>query len=122
MIFNMKMLKEGNGFDQRYHYHHIYDRDISLESLRRGYKNIVVNIPCHHLCGLTANHAGYQTWIDEKTGKTNFTGDKWTHDENSRLFTEKWENALSLYVEDDFSFRKSKEGMWDFKGDAITKL
>jgi len=55
MIFRMDMLRKGNGFDQRYIYHHIYDRDASLESLRRGYNNIVVNVPCHHLSGTTAN-------------------------------------------------------------------
>ncbi len=122
MCFRMEMLKKVGGFDQRYHYHHVYDRDASLESLRQGYKNIVVNVPCHHLCGLTANQAEYQKWIDNKVKTTDFTGDKWTHDENHKLFAEKWGSVLPVYVQDDFSFRKGQQGQWDFKGDAILKL
>jgi len=122
MIFSMEMLKKGNGFDQRYYYHHIYDRDASLESIRRGYNNIVVNVPCHHLCGLTANRSEYQSWVDKKVNKQNFTGDKWTHDTNSDLFEQKWKDVLPIYVNDDFSLRKGKYGIWDYKGDAIRKL
>lgn len=122
MIFSMEMLKKGKGFDQRYLYHHLYDRDASLESLRRGYKNIIANVPCHHLSGLTANQAQYQTWIDKKVNKTNFTGDKWTHDENSRLFAEKFKDALPLYVNDDFSFRSGQQGQWNYQGDKILSI
>ncbi len=122
MVFSMEMLKKGNGFDQRYKWHHIYDRDASLESLRRGYKNVVMNVPCHHLSGITANRPEYQKWIDLKVGTSGFVGDKYTHDENSRIFKEKFEKVLPLYVENDFSFRTGKQGQWDFKGDVILKL
>ncbi len=121
MIFSMEMLRKGNGFDQQYKYHHMYDRDASLESLRRGYKNIVVNVPCHHLCGLTANRAEYQTWIDKQVGSSNYTGDKFTHDYNSDLFEKKWKDCLPLYVNDDFTFRTGSQSIWDYKGDAILK-
>lgn len=120
MIFRMEMLRKGNGFDQRYQYHHIYDRDASLESLRRGYNNIVVNIPCHHWSGMTANRADYQTWIQKKYGRVD--ADKFIHDENSKLFAEKFKDVLPLYVENDFSFRSGQQGQWDFKGDKIRKL
>lgn len=137
LIFHMELLRKTKGFDQRYHYHHIYDRDASLESLKHGYKNIVVNVPCHHVCGLTANRAEYQEWIDKKlkqdgispeVGKdrkgdihhpTMKSADLWTHDENSLIFKQKWEKVLPLYVNDDFSFRKGQRGHWDFKGDVI---
>lgn len=122
MAFRMKMLKQGNGFDQRYHFHHIYDRDASLESIRRGFKNIVVNVPCHHWCGMTANRSEYQKWIDKKVETQDHKGDKWTHDENSQLFKEKWAKALPLYVESDFSFRKGQYGNWNFKGDTIRRV
>ena len=122
MIFRMEMLKKGNGFDQRYQYHHLYDRDYSLEVLRRGYDNIVINVPCHHFSGITANRPEYQTWIDKKVGQSNFTGDKWTHDHNTDLFREKFKDVLPLYVENDFSFRTTPQPPWDYKGDAITKL
>lgn len=122
MAFRMEMLHKAKGFDQRYVYHHLYDRDSALEVLRHGYKNVVANIPCHHLSGMTANRPEYQTWVDSKTGHTDYTGDKYTHDENTRLFKEKWKDALPLYVQDDFSFRTGHQDAWDYKGDAITKI
>lgn len=128
MIFRMEMLKKAGGFDQRYQYHHIYDRDASLESLRHGYKNIVVNVPCHHLSGLTANRGDYQNWVSEKTqterGSDERSGDKWVHDKNTELFTQKWGSVLPLYIEKDFRFRdKTVEYVWgNFKGDDIKKL
>jgi GT2 family glycosyltransferase len=120
MIFRMEMLKKVGGFDQRYKYHHIYDRDASLESLRQGYKNIVVNVPCHHLSGLTANRSDYQDWIKKLQGRED--GDMFTHDENSKIFREKFDSVLPLYVESDGTFRTGTQGQWNFKGDAIKKL
>jgi glycosyltransferase involved in cell wall biosynthesis len=119
MIFNMEMLKAGDGFDQRYLYHHIYDRDASLESLRRGYKNITVNVSCHHVSGITANRPEYQAWIDKQTKNENYTGDKYTHDHNSVLFEKKFKDVLPLYVQDDFSFRTGSDNRYIYKGDAI---
>lgn len=121
MAYNMEMLRLENGFDMRYKFNHLHDRDMSLQSLSLGYKNIVLNVPCHHVCGITANRPEYQGWIDKKTGNTNNTGDKYTHDYNTQLFADKWAHALPIYVEDDFSFRSSKSGPWQFKGDAILK-
>lgn len=120
MIFRMSMLKKAGGFDQRYKYHHIYDRDASLESLRQGYKNIVMNIPCHHLSGLTANRSDYQDWIKKLQGRED--GDMFTHDENSKIFKEKFKDVLPLYVEKDGTYRTGTQGQWEFKGDAIKKL
>jgi hypothetical protein len=123
MGFKMDMLRKGKGFDMRYKYHHIYDRDIALESLKRGYKNIVVNVPCHHLSGLTANRSDYQNWVNQKTGMLGAgSGDKFIHDDNSKVFAEKWKEVLPLYVETDFSYRTGQQGQWGFKGDAITKM
>ncbi len=117
MIFNMTMIKKAGGLDQRYHYHHLYDRDLPLTSLSLGYKNIVLNVPCHHVSGVTANRHEYQSWIDQKVGKDK--SDSWTHQENSRLFAKKWSYALPLYVEPDFSFRAGRHRRWNFKGSAI---
>jgi GT2 family glycosyltransferase len=128
MICNMEMLRKGKGFDQRYIYHHYYDRAVSLQSLALGYKNIVVNVPCHHLSGLTANRPEYQAWIDKKTNHENYTGDQWTHDTNMQIFKQIWGPVLPLYVRDDFSFKGGFDGMtdsngylsrWDYKGDKI---
>ncbi len=80
------------GFDQRYAWHHVYDYDISLTSIDLGYRNAVLNIPCHHLSGLTANNdayatsgpdihsANYQRWLDKWRPKLGVTVDeKWRY-------------------------------------------
>lgn len=105
MVLSMDMLRAGNGFDMRYKWSHYYDRDTSLESLRRGYKNIVVNVPCHHIGGLTGESTLYQSWLEKNTG--NKFEDGKVHNSNKDLFMKKWEelNALPLYVNDDFSYR-----------------
>jgi len=132
MVFNMKMIKEAGGLDTRYHYHHLYDRELPLMALSLGYKNIVLNVPCHHQSGVTANRPEYQAWINEKVREIKgpapripsvvegeVGGDQWTHEENSRLFAEKWQGCLPLYVESDFSFRQGKHFIWDFQGFKI---
>ena len=117
----LEMLKKAGGIDQRYHYHHSYDRELSLLSLANGYKNIVLNVKCHHISGLTANRSEYQEWISKhvKENKGDVSADKWTHDHNSELFRDKWHGVLPVYVNDDFTFRT--KGSWDFKGDEITR-
>jgi hypothetical protein len=89
----MDMLREVGGFDQRYKSHHIYDLDASLTSIKLGYKNIVINLPCHHLSGLTANN-------DAK-----LTSGPDVHAANSKLFLDKWGSELGVTVDDDFNYR-----------------
>ena len=130
MIFRKEMLDKAGGFDNRYIFHHLYDRSAALQSLATGYHNAVINISCHHWGGMTANRSEYQNWINKqlpehanyiRPGETNVIGaDMWTHDENSRKFKQIWEDVLPLYVEDDYSFRT--EGFFNgipFKGDKI---
>lgn len=121
MVLNMEMMKAGNGFDMRYKWSHYYDRDTSLESLRRGYKNIVVNVPCHHVGGLTGESQQYQDWLKKRTGSP-FEDGK-IHNANKALFEKKWEKVLPLYVEDDFSFRNGSfqlgNEVVEYKGDKI---
>lgn len=120
MIFRKEMLAKESGFDMRYQYHHLYDRDIGLESLKRGYHNLVVPIPCHHWSGITANRSGYQDWVNKKYGIAE-RGDLKAHNDNTILFNEKWGvngfNILPLYVNEDFSFQKAP-----YTGDKINKL
>jgi GT2 family glycosyltransferase len=118
MVFRMDMIKKAGGLDQRYQFHHLYDRELPLMSLHLGYRNIVLNVPCHHVSGTTANHSEYQTWISAQLPQK-AQADSWTHDENSRLFSQKWAGSLPLYVEDNFSFRQGKVGRWHFQGDRI---
>lgn len=126
MAFRMDFLRKTNGFDQRYQFHHYYDRDICLESLKHGYNNLVIDLKCHHLSGLTANRGDYQDWVSQKTKtirektKDERSGDKYAHDSNAQLFHAKWSSVAPLYVEDDFSFRNG--GAYNFKGDAIRSM
>jgi len=121
MVFDMQMIHAAHGLDTRYQYHHLYDRDLPLTSLSLGYKNIVLNIPCHHQSGVTANRHEYQAWIDRKL-KMKAGADAWTHDHNSHLFYEKWKPYLPLYVEKDFSLRSGLKNGWTYKGDAILTM
>jgi glycosyltransferase involved in cell wall biosynthesis len=123
MVMSMEMLKAGKGFDMRYELHHLgTDRDISLESLRRGYKNIVVNVPCHHIGGVTGESDIYQKWLEKRTG-SKFEDGK-IHNANAKLFKDKWKEVLPLYVEDDFSFRTGNLPFYtdpplEYKGNRI---
>ena len=121
MVLSMEMLRAGGGFDMRYELHHMYDRDMSLESLRRGYKNIVVNVPCHHVGGLTGESQQYQEWLEKRTG-SKFEDGK-IHNANTVLFESKWKEFLPLYVNDDFSFRTGQfqlgNEIVEYKGDKI---
>lgn len=125
MVLNMEMMKAGGGFDMRYELHHYFDRDQSLESLRRGYKNIVVNVPNHHIGGLTGESAGYQSWLEKRTG-SKFEDGK-IHNANKELFMKKWEKVLPLYVNDDFSFREGSLPFYtpeqlEYKGSKIVGM
>lgn len=119
MVFSMEMISKANGLDTHYQYHHLYDRDLPLTSLALGYQNIVLNIPCHHQSGLTANRPEYQTWINQKTHQP--AGDAWTHEINTQYFQKKWADSLPLYLEPDFSFRVGRQNGRVYKGDAILR-
>jgi GT2 family glycosyltransferase len=90
---SMKMLDNVAGFDQRYQWHHVYDYDISLTSVELGYRNAVLNIPCHHLSGLTANNAAYAT-----SGQD-------VHQANYNLWIKKWSAKLDLNVDANWNYK-----------------
>lgn len=89
---SMKMLNTVGGFDQRYQWHHVYDYDISLMSIDAGFKNAVINIPCHHLSGLTANNDAFSTSGPE-VHKANY--DRWR---------DKWQDKLGVRVDDNWNY------------------
>lgn len=132
MIFSKKMLDQTKGFDQNYKYHHMTDRDASLESLKHGFKNIVADVYCHHVGNLAASNPLYQKWQEETIG--NPTDSIEIHNENTKHFEKKWKDVLPLYVQDDFSFRTGPMPFpyvdmgggfhqhLEYKGDAITKM
>jgi len=96
MICSRRMLESTNGIDQNYLYHHFEDKEISMASLNAGFKNIVVNVPCHHWNGITVNRAEYQNWINQKLNMTD--ADKYCHDENNRRWSNKWKHVLPWRV------------------------
>lgn len=91
--YRMAMLKEAGGFDQGYEMMHIYDYDASLTSLSLGYRNVVLNVPCHHLSGLTANN-------DAK-----LTSGQDVMQRNMDYFHRKWDARLGVSVAEDFSIQ-----------------
>lgn len=119
MIFTLDMIKQAGGLDPHYQFHHLYDRDLPLTALSLGYQNIILNIPCHHYSGTTANRPEYQSWIEGKLNRPD--ADKFTHDANTAYFKKKWAHALPLYIEPDFTFRKGLFYQYELKGDAILK-
>ena len=90
---NMRMLEKAGGFDQRYQWHHVYDYDISLTSIELGYQNAVINIPCHHLSGLTANNDAFSTSGPD------------VHHANYLRWKEKWSSKLGLTVDENWDYR-----------------
>lgn len=126
LSFNMKMLKEYGEIDKNYLFHHIYDREMSLVSLALGYKNIILNISCHHVGGLSTGDPRY---LPSLRKELNFSDDQnpdaYLHDRNTIYFAEKWKECLPLYVENDFSFRQRKENRYgyivDYKGNKIVE-
>jgi hypothetical protein len=81
------------GFDQRYQWHHVYDYDISLTSIELGYRNAVLNIPCHHLSGLTANNAAYATSGPD------------VHEANYQRWLGKWAHKLGVSVDAEWNYK-----------------
>jgi len=111
MICSRKMLDDIGGIDQDYVIHHGYDRDLPLKSLQAGYNNIAVNVPCHHISGITACRPDYQEWINKKLDRPD--GDHYCHDNNTiGVFNEKWADKLPIYIEKDFSFRGGQFKKW----------
>jgi len=88
----MPMLKKAGGFDQRYEWHHVYDYDVSLTSIELGYRNAVLNIPCHHLSGLTANNAAFATSGPD------------VHTANYERWKAKWSAKLGLTVDEAWNY------------------
>lgn len=53
LIVSVELLNKLGGFDRSYPPHHMYDNDICLESLDKGYRNIVIPMDAQHLGGRT---------------------------------------------------------------------
>ena len=121
LIMRTDMIRKAGGIDKRYLYHHIYDRELSLLSLACGYKNIVLNVYCHHVGGGSAGK-DYDTWSNSRPEipANDKNADSWLHTYNTKIFEEKWKDYLPIYIEEDFSFRNGQYvPNIVFKGDKI---
>lgn len=98
LIGRRTMFEQVGGFDEKYVYHHFYDRDISLASHFAGWENWLIGVYCHHVSGITANRPDYQTWIDEKMKTTGFTGDLASYKASEDYFFSKWLDKLPVYI------------------------
>lgn len=83
LIVNVKLLDQIGGFDEKsYPLHHCYDNDLCLESLDKGFRNIVIPMDAQHLGGRT--DVG-ENWA-EPFGKTK----QQVHEEAHVPFYNKW--------------------------------
>lgn len=85
LIVKTELIKKVGGFDKRYPVHHMYDNDICVESLDKGYKNYVIRMDAFHHGGRT--DVG-ENWA-EAFGKTK----QQVHQEAHPVFYEKWHPA-----------------------------
>lgn len=53
VIVNMDLLRLIGGFDKTFPPHHMYDNDICMESIDKGFRNLVVAMDAQHLGGRT---------------------------------------------------------------------
>jgi glycosyltransferase involved in cell wall biosynthesis len=88
------ILDKTNGWDMNYTYHHFYDKDICMESIKQGYKNYALPLSYYHLSGQTANMPSYQKWIGDKLDG----GDQESHKKSEEYFIAKWRDMLPLSV------------------------
>lgn len=82
LIVSVELLNWIGGFDRAYNPHHMYDNDICLESLDRGYRNIVIGMDCQHLGGRTDVNEDWSSPF----GKTK----QQVHQDAHPIFYNKW--------------------------------
>jgi glycosyltransferase involved in cell wall biosynthesis len=96
LIARRDMLDAVGGFDQLYTYHHFYDKDISMESIAHGWKNVMSGVFCLHRGGVTANRSDYQQWVGQKMGVGE--GDVAAYKSSEARYLAKWQGKLPLTV------------------------
>lgn len=82
LIVNVDLLNQINGFDRTYPPHHMYDNDMCIESLDKGFRNIVIGMDAQHLGGRTDVN---EAW-EKPFGKTK----QQIHEEAHPVFYKKW--------------------------------
>lgn len=84
-----KVFQEIGCFDEVYGIMHFYDVDISLKSLKAGYKNFICAVEALHIYngGVTRKTKAYKELVKNDTALL---------DKNARIFHEKWKNFLPV--------------------------
>lgn len=96
MFASRKMLDAGDGVDVGFIVHHFYDLDLSLESIKRGYRNFVINAPVHHQSGQTACMPVFQDWAKDIVPQ----GEQGMYQLNLERWRAKWSAKLPWKVGD----------------------
>jgi GT2 family glycosyltransferase len=91
LVMRRGMLDKVAGFDETYGYMHCYDLDMSLQSIRAGFKNVVVRIEAMHIGngGRTRRTPEYRALVKDDYGLLK---------KNCRIFSKKWADMLPLKV------------------------
>ncbi|MFA6141718.1 MAG: glycosyltransferase [Candidatus Omnitrophota bacterium] len=86
-----RFLEKIKGFDETFGYMHCYDLDISLQSIKAGFKNVVVKVAAMHIGngGMTRQLGEYKELVKDDYGLLNT---------NCRIFSEKWRGMLPLKI------------------------
>lgn len=74
-------------------YGHFLDRDICVESLVRGYTNLLIPLICDHLSGGSSNTQHYRDWLASKG-----MSDVELHNKNQKIFSTKWRGKVPLFI------------------------
>ncbi len=82
LIVSTDLLADIDGFDRTFPPHHMYDNDVCLESLDKGYRNIVISMDCQHLGG--------RTDVGEDWSKPFNKTKQQVHEEAHPIFYKKW--------------------------------
>ena len=90
-VMRRAMLEKVPPFDESYGYMHCYDLDMSLASIKAGFKNVVVRVEAMHLGngGMTRRTAEYKELVRDDYGLLK---------KNCRIFAKKWAGMLPLKI------------------------
>lgn len=90
-VAKKKILKNIGGLDETYGYMHCYDLDLSLASIKAGYKNVIVKIEAMHLGngGRTRSMRGYRELVKDDYGLLKA---------NCKILARKWRDILPIKI------------------------
>ena len=90
-IMARRFLEKTKGFDEAFGYMHCYDLDISLQSIKAGFKNVVVKVAAMHIGngGMTRQLGEYKELVKDDYGLLNA---------NCKIFSEKWRGLLPIKI------------------------